>query len=350
MKKKEKTMWIKKEDLEPLVNKNFSSSIEMWNFLKEQKKSKVSIINVIASLLILIGLLILNTLSVEENSNIMFMVSIVLMFSYMVVCFLKINDKRNFIANITELIIVVLFIYFINSLFGFFNFFNVKFYNITDLFFTNIENNMSIVSILLGIVLSTYLFIKNKNNLLISLIFLMLIGIVVKYSMLFNQDTKIWITYSLGLFSLLTVLVSKIKNIENYTQTLTSVAFVMMSFMFNDLDSLVILLSIGFLLTNIIVWKDVLFTRVAYSVLFIQAINIYNFRSLELIILMVLSIAYAIRNKDIKLVGLFSLILLVIIEEYFKLEFIEQVIYYIIAGLLLLSGNYIYQKKIKKPI
>lgn len=342
-------MWIKKEDLDLLAEKKLSTGQEMWDFLVSEKKSKVSIINIIASILIMIAFMILNAVSVDENSLIMFMVSIFVMLSYMVICFLNINDKRSFIANITELIIVLLCVYVINASLGMIHF--IPFDNVEDLFVAKILDNLHIGTTLVGIAISIFLFIKNKNNFLVSLIYLMIVQMIIKLfieNFEMKTEEQFYLTYYIGLFSIFVTLISKIGFLENYTQTLTSVAFSIALFMFKDSEMLINLLCIIFLTINIFVWKDMLFTKIAYSALFINVIDYFDFDSIELIILMVVSIAYAVRNKDLKLITFFSFILLIVIDNYFRLEFIEQVFYYMLAGLTLLVTNYIYRKRINK--
>lgn len=340
-------MWINKKDLDSLAEKNLSTGQEMWDFLVSQKKSKVSIINIIASILIMIAFMILNAVSVDENSLVMFIVSLVMMLAYMIICFLNINDKRSFIANITELIVVLLCMYIINASLGMMHF--IPFDNVEDLFVAKILDNLHIGTILIGIVISVFLFIKNKNNFLVSLIYLMIVQMIIKLFINLEIETEeqFYLIYYIGLFSIFITLISKIGFLENYTQTLTSVAFLIALFMFKDSEKLNTLLCIIFLTINIFVWKDVLFTKIAYSALFFNVIDHFNFNSVELIILMVVSIAYAVRNKDLKLITFFSFILLIVIDNYFRLEFIEQVFYYMLAGLTLLVANYIYSFKKK---
>lgn len=342
-------MWINKKDLDSLAEKNLSTGQEMWDFLVSQKKSKVSIINIIASILIMIAFMILNAVSVDENSLVMFIVSLVMMLAYMIICFLNINDKRSFIANITELIIVLLCMYVINASLGMLHF--IPFDNVEDLFVAKMLDNLHVGTTLTGIAISVFLFIKNKNNFLVSLIYLMIVQMIIKLfieNFQMKTDEEFYLMYCIGLFSIFITLISKIGFLENYTQTLTSVAFLIALFVFKESGMLVSSLCIIFLIINIFVWKDVLFTKIAYSALFFNVIDHFNFDSVELIILMVVSIAYAVRNKDLKLITFFSFILLIVIDNYFRLEFIEQVFYYMLAGLSLLIGNYIYIKRRNK--
>lgn len=348
--KKGENMWIKKEDLDKLAAKKLNTGQEMWDFLVSEKKSKVSIINIIASILILIGLTILNVVASEENSLVMFIVSILLMLSYMIVCFLKINDKRSFIANITELIIVLLSMYLVNSIFSLFNIFDISFNNVSNLFFGNIGVEFNSITLILGLVLGILLFLKNKNNMLVSLIYLILIFLMIKLSIFLEikEESRMYLVYYIGIFSIFITLISKIGILKDYTQTLTTVSFLVSVYMFQDEEIIIMTITTILLLLNILVWKDIFFTKIAYMVLFITTIVKFDFDSIHAIILMVLSIAYAIRNKDLKLIGTFSFVLLIIIDNYFKLEFVEQVFYYMLAGISLLIGNHIYRKKLNK--
>jgi hypothetical protein len=328
------------------------SSEDLWSFIESERKSKISILNIIGFAMILFGIILTSFMLIEAEK---FEIAGVLLFLTGTVLYKIINqiDKVDLTFKIGNLIVYAFLCCGVFICFGnFWDHSREAGYLIYSLKLVEIP----------ALILACYFYIKNKNE------YMLIIPFIIISSMLFmfiNVNTDIFIRkdfwlekvllfiiyFDLILISLL-MLSKKLITTERVAYTILITLFNIKAFIYffdshylfineqDELEFIIILITANLLLfiINKII-KNSFYDNIILGFCLLWLFMVDYFESLIFISSNIIMLGYGIYQQKDYLIKISVILLGISIEQLVKLDDILQIIYYIVLGIIFLLIN-----------
>ncbi len=347
-------MKINKDILKKAESKGIISSYEEFiDFVNKEKKSNVSILNIIGSIMVIFGILLYSFMLINSQDHeiagvIIFLTGLGLNY------FVRNINKEDLVFKISNLLIFLLLCF--GTLIGFTDFFQQSQAQ------GNLIYSLKLIEIP-AIILSVYFYTKYKNDYILVMPFLIInfmIFMILQenfYKSPFENfiEKGMLIIYYINLIVLSTlVYFNKLKTKDNIAYISLILLYNISAFaqfidIFRKNEDLIfiglMMLSNGLLILFNKFNNREEYNKVIYSLCYIWIFLINYFESLIFISFNIGLLAYGIFKQYEKLIRLTIIILVISIEQIVELEDLTQIIYYIVIGIILIILNSILNKK-----
>lgn len=352
-------MRINKDILKKAESKGIISSYEEFiNFVNEEKKSKIPILNIIGASMVIFGILLfsfmlINTKNQEVAGIIIFLTGLGLNF------FVRNINKEDLVFKISNLLVFLLLCF--GVLTGFHEFFQYS-----------EENGFLIYSLKLieipAIILSLYFYIKHKNDYILVVPFLIINFMIfmVLHENFYRSPFENFIEKGMLIVYYFNLLILSGLIYFKKLKTKDNIAYIALILLYNisafaqfidifrrneDLIFIGLMLLSNGLLVLFNKFNDrEEYNKSIYTLCYIWLFLIDYFESLIFVSFNIGLLAYGIFKQYEKLIRISVIVLVISIEQIVELEDLTQIIYYIVTGVILILLNNILNKKIEKNV
>lgn len=357
-------MKINKEILQEAEKEGLiKSTEELWSFLEKSKRSNVSILNIIGGVMIIFGIILASFMLMDIKQYEIAGILIILT-GLSLSCIVNKIDKKDLTFKISNLMVYLLLCFGAGVTFE-------KFWQYAaDLGYTFYALKLLEIP---AIILACYYYIKNKNEYMLAIPFLIVTFMFYSWIDL-NVDYYIrkgvWLHKVTSILLYMNLIILLLLTYYKKLVTKENVAFIGLILIFNfhalmyffdmyrifsiDHYRLNFILTIVFLNLILLAFssfinKNRLFESLVFGVCFAWLFMIDFFESLIFISTNIMLLAYGIYyNKD-KIIRVTVIVLAISIEQIARLEDLLQIMYYIIIGIIfILLNKYLINKKKEK--
>lgn len=352
-------MKISKDILKKAESKGIITSYEeLINFINEEKKSKISILNIIGGIMVIFGILLFSFMLIESNNHeisgiIVFLTGLGL--SY----FIRNINKSDLVFKISNLLVFLLLCF--GALTGF-----------KDFLEYSEEAGYLIYSLKLieipALILSIYFYIKYKNDYMLVIPFLIINFMIfmLLHNSFYKSPFENFIEEGRLLIYYLNLIILSGLIFFKKLVTKAHIAYISLLILYN-INALIQFIDIfnkneNLFFIGLIIFSNLILTllnkiynkeeynKLIYTFCYIWLFLIDYFESIIFVSFNLGLLAYGIFKQKEKLIRLTVVVLIISIEQIVRLEDLTQIIYYITAGIILILLNNILKRKIKKDV